>query len=115
MDLNEGPLSVLYMRLESLHKTVSGAFPRILSEAHPTPLEDSIAAAQQAQDFGKVAEALFSAIAKQMDEHCKNEHCKNEHVGSIRVAVFGKSQVDMLLPLCSKEDGLHPTSCFLSA
>jgi hypothetical protein len=110
MDLNEAPLSVLYLRLESLHKTVSGAFPRILSEAHPTPLEDSIAAAQQAQDFGKVAEALFSTIAKQMDEHCKNEH-----VGSIRVAVFGNSQVDMLLPLCSKENGLHPASCFLSA
>lgn len=98
------------MRLHSLQKTVSRAFPRILSEAHPTPLEDSIAVAQQAQDFGKVADALFSTIAMQMDEHCENEH-----FGSIRVAMFGKPQVDMLLPLCSKKDGLHPTSCFLSA
>ena len=109
MDLNKSALWALGGRLGILHETVSRAFPRILSEAHPTPLEDSIAVARQAQRFGKVAEALFSAFAKQMDEHCKNEH-----VGSIKVGVFGISQVDILLPLCSKKDGIHPTSCLLS-
>ncbi|KAK6363379.1 hypothetical protein TWF730_000811 [Orbilia blumenaviensis] len=108
--LNEEALSVLYTRLEALNKTVSAAFPAILHESHPTPLEESITVARHAQDFAKVAETLFTSVVRQMDEHCKRRRD-----GFIRVAVTGKSQVDMFLPVCRKKDELHPISCFLSA
>ncbi|KAI0834494.1 hypothetical protein F5Y06DRAFT_300598 [Hypoxylon sp. FL0890] len=120
---NTEKLFVLYNRLQPLLPTVKLAFPKILPETYPTRREVSVKAAQRAQEFGKLAEALFSAIAKQLDEdwkeghcengYCKHKPCKNKQVGFIRVAMLGKSDVDLFLPLCSKSENVHPTSCFL--
>ncbi|KAK6526011.1 hypothetical protein TWF281_011052 [Arthrobotrys megalospora] len=107
LDLSQESLSILYTRLETLNKTVSAAFSDILNESHPTPVEDSINAARQAQDFGKVAEELFRTLAGQMDAHCNRRR-----EGFIRIAVGGgrhEPRVDMLLPTPARP--LDPNEC----
>ncbi|OTA94673.1 hypothetical protein M434DRAFT_10465 [Hypoxylon sp. CO27-5] len=120
-----GKLVGLYMKLQCLIQTMEKAFPKIFSKTSPSPVEDSIEAAQRAQEFGRLAEALFRAISKQLDEdwkerhcedgRCKHEPCTNKQVGSIKLAMLGKQDVDLFLPLCSQNNDMHPSSCFLHA
>ncbi|KAI1456701.1 hypothetical protein F4805DRAFT_458490 [Annulohypoxylon moriforme] len=110
MGSSETSLSILCTRMQYLFHTVSKAFPRDFSDTHlPPMLNNSIEAARRAQDFGSVAETLFNTLARQMDNHCEKDHD-----GFIRLEMLGKSHIDMLLPTCSKDGTMHPTSFALS-
>ncbi|KAF3142690.1 hypothetical protein TWF569_007545 [Orbilia oligospora] len=109
-ELEEHQLCVSCVRLDTLRKTISTIFPKILFEPHETSFEDSVTAAKLARDFGKSAEAIFRVIASQMDEHCNKGHD-----GFIRVPIAKTSHIEMLLPVCANASAghLHPTSCSL--